>query len=59
MNSRDIKAIKLTKILPGMRDGQYATVQFDSGFAHKASAVETVTLTSDKGAWSVIGYSIE
>lgn len=59
MSSRDIKAIKLTKILPGMRDGQYATVQFDSGFAHKATAVETVTLTSDKGAWSVIGYSID
>ena len=59
MASRDIKAIKLTKILPGMRDGQYATVQFDSSFAHKASAVETVTLTSDKGAWSVIGYSLD
>jgi hypothetical protein len=59
MASRNIKAIKLTKILPGMRDGQYATVQFDSSFAHKASAVETVTLTSDKGAWSVIGYSVD
>lgn len=59
MASRDIKAIKLTKILPGMRDGQYATVQFDSSFAHKASAVETVTLTSDKGAWSVIGYTVD
>ena len=58
MASRNIKAIKLTKILPGMRDGQYATVQFDSSFAHKASAIETVTLTSDKGAWSVIGYTV-
>ena len=59
MASRNIKAIKLTKILPGMRDGQYATVQFDSSFAHKASAIETVTLTSDKGAWSVIGYTVD
>ena len=59
MASRNIKAIKLTKILPGMRDGQYATVQFDTSFAHKASAVETVTLISDKGAWSVIGYSVD
>jgi hypothetical protein len=59
MASRDIKTVKLTRILPGMRDGQYATVQFDSSFAHKASAVETVVLTSDKGAWSVVSYAID
>ncbi len=58
MATRTIKNVKLTKTLPGMRDGQYASVQFDSGFAHKAAAVETVTLTSEKGGWSVISYSI-
>jgi hypothetical protein len=41
-----------------MRDGQYAVVKFDSAFAHKVAAVETVTLVSEKGAWSVIGYFI-
>jgi hypothetical protein len=58
MASRTLKAVKLTKVLPGMSDGQYATVQFDSSFAHRASAVETVVLTSDKGAWSVMSYSL-
>ncbi len=58
MATRTIKAVKMGKTLPGMRDGQYATVQFDSSFAHKAAAVETVTLTSEKGAWSVISYHI-
>jgi hypothetical protein len=58
MATRNIKDVKLTKTLPGMRDGQYATVQFDTSFAHKASAVETVVLTSEKGGWSVIGYFI-
>ena len=58
MATRTIKAVKLTKTLPGMRDGQYAMVQFDSSFAHKAAAVETLTLTSEKGGWSVIGYII-
>jgi hypothetical protein len=58
MATRNIKDVKLTKTLPGMRDGQYATVQFDTSFAHKASAVETVMLTSEKGGWSVIGYFI-
>jgi hypothetical protein len=58
MASRTIKNIKLTKTLPGMRDGQYASVQFDSSFARRTSAVETVVLTSDKGAWSVTSYSV-
>jgi hypothetical protein len=59
MATRTIKAVKLTKVRPEMRDGQQATVQFDSSFAHKASAVETVVLNSDKGAWSVMSYTID
>ena len=58
MSSRTIKDVKLTKTLPGMRDGQYAQVRFDSTFAHKAEAVETVTLILDNSSWSVIGYHI-
>ena len=58
MSSRTLKDVKLTKTLPGMRDGQYATVRYDTAFAHKAGAVESVTLVSENGAWSVIGYSI-
>lgn len=58
MSSRTLKDVKLTKTMPGMRDGQYATVRFDTAFAHKAAAVETVFLESEDGAWSVIGYFI-
>jgi hypothetical protein len=58
MATRTIKSIKMSNTLPGMRDGQYATVQFDSSFAHKAQATETVVLASDKGAWSVVSYSV-
>jgi hypothetical protein len=58
MASRDLKTVKLSNVLPGMRDGQYATVEFDSSFAHKAAAMETVTLISDKGAWSVMSYTV-
>jgi hypothetical protein len=58
MATRNIKSIKMSKTMAGMRDGQYATVQFDSSFAHKAAAVETVTLVLDNGAWSVVGYHI-
>ena len=58
MSSRTIKDVKLTKTLPGMRDSQYATVRFDTAFAHKAAAVETVFVESEGGGWSVIGYFI-
>jgi hypothetical protein len=50
MSSRDIKSINLS--------GDSATVQFVSSFARKAQATETVQLVSDKGAWSVVGYSV-
>src|SRR5476651_612647 len=39
MATRNIKEVKLTKTMPVMRDGQYATVRFDTSFAHKTSAV--------------------
>ena len=58
MSSRTLKDVKLTKTLPGMRDGQYATVRYDTAFAHEAAAVETVNLESENGAWSVVGYFI-
>jgi hypothetical protein len=59
MSSRALKDVKLTKTLPAMRDGQYAIVRYDSTFAHKAAAVESVTLISENGGWSVIGYFIK
>lgn len=59
MSARNLKDLKMTKILPGMRSGQYAVVRYDSAFAHQAQAVETVTLMSENGAWSVIAYHVD
>jgi hypothetical protein len=59
MSSRALKDVKLAKTLPAMRDGQYAIVRYDSAFAHKAAAVESVTLISEKGGWSVVGYFLK
>lgn len=58
MSSRTLKDVKMTKTLPGMRDGQYTTVRYDTTFAHRAASVESVTLVSENGGWSVIGYFI-
>ena len=49
--SRDLKAIDLSR-------GNSAVVSYDSVFAHKAAAVETVTLAFENGSWAVTAYAI-
>jgi hypothetical protein len=57
--NRNLKDVKLATTNPGMPSGQYAVVRYDSNFAHRANAVETVTLAMNKGAWSVVGYRVD
>jgi tetratricopeptide (TPR) repeat protein len=46
--------------LPGVPDGQYVTMQYESSFANKAKAVETVTLAKEAdGTWKVAGYFVK
>ena len=43
----------------GAPDGKYMTIQYETAFQKKSSAVETVTLTLDvDGVWRVMGYVI-
>jgi hypothetical protein len=53
MVSRDLKSIDL-----GHTDN-VAVVRYDTSFAHKARAVETVTLAFEKGGWAVTDYDIQ
>ncbi len=58
--SRKLKSAKHTKTLPGAPDGEYVVIQYETSFAHKKSAVETVTPMLDKdGEWRVSGYYIK
>jgi hypothetical protein len=50
--SRNLKTIDLSR-------GNIAVIHYDTVFAHKASAVETVTLAFENGSWSVTDYSVE
>lgn len=59
MQSRTEKSVTLTTSLPGAPDGNYAVLQFDTVFAHKAASVETMTLMLDGGEWKVVGYFIK
>ena len=49
--SRDLKSIDLSR-------NNTAVVHYDTVFAHKAAAVETVTLAFENGSWSVTDYSV-
>jgi hypothetical protein len=48
-----------TKSLPGAPDGDYDIVRFNTEFANKHGAVETVVLTREAGGWKVDGYFIK
>ena len=50
--SRDLKSVDLSR-------SRVAQVRYDTSFAHKSGAVETVTLAFGNGAWAVNGYSIK
>jgi len=58
--SRKLASAHYTTQLPGVPDGDYVVVQFNTSFEHKKSAVETVTPMLDKdGKWRVSGYYIK
>ena len=59
LRTRSSISAKHATSLPGAPDGDYVVVQFQSGFEHKASAVETLTLARQSdGSWRVAGYFI-
>lgn len=58
--SRKLKSAKYTQTLPGAPDGKYVVLQFDTSFANKKTALETITPLHDKdGKWRVSGYFIK
>jgi serine/threonine protein kinase len=57
--SRKLKSVQPATSLPGAPDGEYVVMQFDTSFAAKKTAVETVTFTHEKaGSWRASGYYI-
>jgi Protein of unknown function (DUF4019) len=57
--TRNLKSAEYTTTLPGAPDGQYVVIRYDTSFANKKSAIETVTPMLDKdGQWRVSGYFI-
>jgi len=58
--SRKLKSAQHMTELPGAPDGQYVVMQFETSFANKKSAIETVTFMLEKdGRWKSAGYFIK
>ena len=58
--SRKLKSSQYTTSLPGAPDGEYVVIQFDTSFANKKKAIETITPMKDAdGLWRVSGYYIK
>jgi serine/threonine protein kinase len=58
--SRKLKSVQSMTEMPGAPDGQYVVMQFETSFANKKSAVETVTFLLEKdGQWKSTGYFIK
>ena len=60
LGTRNLKSANYTKTLPGAPDGEYVVMQYETSFANKGSAVETIVPMLDKdGKWRISGYFIK
>ena len=56
--SRTLQSVVPTKTLPGVPDGDYQILQFQTRFAHKPEAIETIVMAREAAGWHVSGYFI-
>ncbi len=57
--ARELESATIAGSLPGAPDGDYRVLRFHTRFAHKANAIETITLLREAGGWSVAGYFVK
>jgi hypothetical protein len=58
--SRNLSSAQYATQLPGAPEGQYVVMRFDTSFANKKDANETVTFMLEKdGQWKSSGYYIK
>ena len=59
VKTRTHLATKVTTTLPGVPDGEYVVMRFQTEFANKKSAIEVLLLQRETdGAWRTVGYFI-
>lgn len=58
VSSRSLQTDTRTNSLPGVPVGEYEVLQFQTNFARKPNAVETIFLAREGSSWKVVGYFI-
>lgn len=58
VSSRTRQSATRSSSLPGAPAGEYEIVQFQTSFAEKSGAIETVVLAREDSGWKVAGYFI-
>ena len=57
---RSVKTKAYKTSVPGVPDGEYVVIQFQTKYENKANTIETVTPSKEKdGNWRVAGYYIK
>ena len=59
VRSRSELVAKEYSSLPGVPDGEYLVIQFQTEFQNKKLATETLTLSKSSGDWLPVGYFIK
>ncbi len=59
IKSRSELGTKEYSTLPGVPNGEYLVIQFETEFQNKMSAIETLTLSKNSGNWLPVGYLIK
>ncbi|WP_100644610.1 DUF4019 domain-containing protein [Alteromonas facilis] len=57
--AREVSGSSEHASLPGAPDGEYVVLSITSQFAHKAHAIETLTMKKEGDEWLAIGYFIQ
>ncbi len=58
VKTRAFQAAQFAKALPGVPDGDYAIVSFQTDFESRVASTEVITLLHENGKWKVGGYFI-
>jgi hypothetical protein len=60
LDTRRVQSATHTAMLPGVPDGDYVVILYESSFEHKQTAQETVIMSREKdNVWRVAGYYIK
>lgn len=56
--TRSLQRVTRSSSLPGVPDGDYEVIEFQTNFAQRKDSTETVVLAQEASGWKVVGYFV-